>query len=229
MATANRILTRLSRVTSDRAFIAEIDGLRFFAIISVVLFHLNGYMKHYSRVGFAESPETSTLNSLLGQGHFGVQLFFVISGFILAVPFAEHYMTQRSIPSLGKYFKRRLIRLEPPYIVNLVILFVLLLIVNQENGLQLLPHLLASMGYVHNAIYLDGSTDQPCGLVLRSRSSILHPCTSTDWSVPGPSCLDATYYSGRRRLDVCVGLPLRGVAPLFTWPGCVFLCRHPFG
>jgi len=40
---ADHLLARLARVTSSGQLIPEIDGLRFFAIISVVLFHLNWY------------------------------------------------------------------------------------------------------------------------------------------------------------------------------------------
>ena len=38
------ILSRLKRVTSSGDFVAEIDGLRFFAIAAVFVFHLNLYL-----------------------------------------------------------------------------------------------------------------------------------------------------------------------------------------
>ena len=154
----DRVLARLSRVTSGGTFIAEVDGLRFIAIFSVLLYHLNNYLKRYSTVSFSSPPSSATLDLLLRQGHFGVQLFFVISGFILALPFAEHYLTRKGRPALGKYFKRRLTRLEPPYIVNLLVAFVLLLGVNHLKAAELAPHLAASMTYLHNAIYKEIST-----------------------------------------------------------------------
>ena len=37
-------LLRLRRITSSGAFIPEIDGLRFVAIMSVLFYHLRGYL-----------------------------------------------------------------------------------------------------------------------------------------------------------------------------------------
>jgi peptidoglycan/LPS O-acetylase OafA/YrhL len=129
MSLTDKVITRFSRITSGGTFIPEIDGLRFFAIMSVVLYHLNEYLKIHGSEKFRQSTETSMLNLALSQGHFGVQLFFVISGFILAIPFAEHYMNKKGFPALGKYYMRRLTRLEPPYIANITVLFVFLLII----------------------------------------------------------------------------------------------------
>lgn len=47
-------------------------------------------------------------------------LFFVISGFILALPFAQHFLSGGPPVPLGKYYRRRLTRLEPPYLVALL-------------------------------------------------------------------------------------------------------------
>ena len=61
----------------------------------------------------------------------GVELFFAISGFILGIPFASHYL--RGVPrvNLRRYFIRRLTRLEPPYIINLMVLAGILVIVTR--------------------------------------------------------------------------------------------------
>jgi len=135
----------------------EVDGLRFFAIMSVVFYHLNGYIQDYSTVKFATPPSNTFLSLVLAQGHYGVQLFFVISGFILALPFAEHYLKRPTVPALGRYFKRRISRLEPPYIANLVLVFALLVLVKKGTFSILIPHLLASIVYLHNLIYRQAS------------------------------------------------------------------------
>jgi peptidoglycan/LPS O-acetylase OafA/YrhL len=91
--------SRLSRKTSSSKLIPEIDGLRFLAIITVVIFHLN--------TAYARSMGIEWLQSiqLLG-GHttplavgwwmvrldMGVKVFFAISGFVLALPFLQHYL-----------------------------------------------------------------------------------------------------------------------------------------
>lgn len=158
MSLTDKIVARFSRITSGGKLIPEIDGLRFFAIMSVVLYHLNEYLKIHNFKAFRESAEGSFFNLFLSQGHFGVQLFFVISGFILATPFAEHYMNKTGLPALGKYYKRRLTRLEPPYIANIVLLFAFLYIIEGQNFSEMFRHFAASVGYLHNTIYGQAST-----------------------------------------------------------------------
>ncbi len=122
------------------------------------LFHLNEYLKNHNAVTFRESAKDSYLDLALSQGHFGVQLFFVISGFILAAPFAEQYLNKAGLPPLGKYYLRRLTRLEPPYIANIVVLFVSLLIIQGDKFGDLFTHFLASIFYLHNVTYGEAST-----------------------------------------------------------------------
>ncbi|MDD5544854.1 MAG: acyltransferase [Acidobacteriia bacterium] len=147
------LLRHLSRESSTGQFIAEIDGLRFIAIMSVILYHLNGYLvkKGGYEGGF------SYLSHFLNQGFFGVPLFFVISGFIISYPFARAYDRGREQPRLGKYYLRRLTRLEPPYIFNLVLIFILLVIVKGAPIGEYARHLAASIFYLHNQIYGNGS------------------------------------------------------------------------
>jgi peptidoglycan/LPS O-acetylase OafA/YrhL len=143
------LVSKASRDTTSRQFIAEIDGLRFIAIFSVILFHLNWFIT--SKTG--RSDEADFLTKFLSHGHIGVQLFFVISGFVIALPFAKGYLLNGRRPSLRQYLFRRLTRLEPPYIVNLLFRFALLPLATADTFSDLLPHLLASMGYLHNIIY----------------------------------------------------------------------------
>jgi peptidoglycan/LPS O-acetylase OafA/YrhL len=77
-----------------------------------------------------------------------VPLFFALSGYIIAVPFLGP-----NPPALGKYFLRRLTRLEPPYIVSMLVVFALKVTVLGVAASALLPHLLASLAYLHGPIY----------------------------------------------------------------------------
>ena len=95
-------------------------------------------------------------------GHYGVQLFFVISGYILSLPFVEAHRQSRPSPGLRAYFLRRFTRLEPPYVVNLLLSAVIVaaafnlgLRTKGADFSRLLPHLLASMVYVHGFLYHD--------------------------------------------------------------------------
>jgi peptidoglycan/LPS O-acetylase OafA/YrhL len=162
-----RIGDRLSRVTSGGGFIPEIDGLRFIAIAAVVLHHICSiYLEGSGRFGgdvrfprdWRRLSSESTLVHVLWQGYFGVHLFFVLSGFVLGLPFARHYLGGASKPSLKNYFLRRLTRIEPPYILNMLVCLGLFAIHNPPIYRDTMEHFWASLFYVHNAIYSRGST-----------------------------------------------------------------------
>ena len=93
-----------------------------------------------------------------GNGDRGVVLFFVISGYILARPFLREHLLEGHPVKLGKYFLRRLTRLEPPYILALLICTFAERTANHVPIQTLLPHLFASLIYNHNLIYGQMST-----------------------------------------------------------------------
>ncbi|HEX6368832.1 MAG TPA: acyltransferase [Longimicrobium sp.] len=147
-----RLLARLSRRTSSGRFIPEIDGLRFVSIALVVLYHMAGYV--------AGRPGVSTGGPLFGvaiHGHYGVPIFFVISGFVLGLPFASQHLSAGRQVRLRPYFLRRLTRLEPPYVLAMLALFPAVAVMTGTPPSQLLPHLLASLAYVHNLVYAQPS------------------------------------------------------------------------
>jgi peptidoglycan/LPS O-acetylase OafA/YrhL len=150
-------LSMLRRQTSGRAYVPEVDGLRFIAILSVVLFHI--------AVQVSEQPHGGVISNLMNpvvhNGYRGVQLFFVISGFILGLPFARHRLTGAPMMRLRDYFLRRVTRLEPPYIVIILLRAALLVFVVHQSAKAVLPHLLATLGYAHSLIYARYSTINP--------------------------------------------------------------------
>jgi peptidoglycan/LPS O-acetylase OafA/YrhL len=154
---SDRILLSLSRETSSGRFIPEMDGLRFVAIAMVILYHLNGYLM--TKTAFYErgpGPDWLCCSALVG--FHGVELFFVISGFILALPFASHHLSGAPAVSLRKYYLRRLTRLEPPYFVTIFLLLALAIWIHPSPASAVLPHFGASLLYLHNLIYGGQST-----------------------------------------------------------------------
>ena len=145
-------------ITRGRRFIPEVDGLRFVAITAVVLYHLSGYTRTKHMTGGAIGPGEAWFPQVLGLGRYGVQLFFVLSGFLLAMPFAKWRLHLGDKPSLRKYYLRRLTRLEPPYIVSMLLLFLGgVAALGRTVGLSHSWNLVASLFYQHNLIYGDGS------------------------------------------------------------------------
>ena len=150
---SERFLAPYRRITSSGQFIPEIDGLRFIAILSVYIYHVAGDVLRHSPAGTGLALDGNWLFSVTQILNVGVPLFFVISGFILGMPFAAaHLHRQRPVP-LKKYFLRRVTRLEPPYILCLLLFFALKVIAGRGGAAQLLPNLFASTFYVHNLVY----------------------------------------------------------------------------
>ncbi len=147
------ILARFNRVTTSGKFISEIDGLRFIAIGTVVLFHVAVNLAIKSPAAYGPQREGTLIWDIARFGFHGVELFFVISGFILASPFAAHRLLGKPRVKLGQYFLRRVTRLEPPYMVCMILFFFIAVYVKGADFGMLLPHLGASMIYLHNLIY----------------------------------------------------------------------------
>lgn len=141
------------RITSSGLFIPEIDGLRFIAIAIVMLQHV---------VGFLSVKDPLLRDNLSCAGFFyyyaplGVPLFFVISGFVLALPFARHFLSGGAKPKLKSYYLRRISRLEPPYLLAMTILLVgVVFVARSVPAAEALKSYAASIFYLHNIIYPD--------------------------------------------------------------------------
>lgn len=139
-------MVRFRRITSQSTFIAQIDGLRFIAIASVVLFHIYAALETRSAI-----PTPYRENIDLAKR--GVELFFALSGFILGVPFASARFLNSVAVNLKHYFLRRLTRLEPPYIISLFVWAAADYVTVHEKWHEMFPHLLASCVYMQNVVF----------------------------------------------------------------------------
>lgn len=159
-----RVYPFLKRRTNTTAFIPQIDGLRFLAIFMVVLFHINIFVTN--KIPFAFTRPTSDywlMFNFLQTDRKGVLLFFVISGFILALPFAKAARGLSKKVELKSYYLRRLTRLEPPYFFVMIACFLGIWLLPGNSFAKmfdqsfsgLLPSLGASLGYMHNIVFSD--------------------------------------------------------------------------
>jgi peptidoglycan/LPS O-acetylase OafA/YrhL len=146
-------LLPFKRITYSTAYLPEVDGLRFLAIFSVVaIMHTTNFLdeKFY---GNQLIPEGYWKQFFLEGGN-GVGLFFAISGFILSLPFARWRLQGGPPVSLKRYFLRRVTRLEPPYVIVLLVLFAAQVwVLHMYSAKELLPHLVASVFYVHTLVF----------------------------------------------------------------------------
>ena len=85
---------------SENKYINSIDGLRALAVVAVMIFHMN--------------------SSFLPGGFTGVDIFFVISGYVVARSLAFKERTSMRI-FIQEFYRRRLIRIYPALLVCLLV------------------------------------------------------------------------------------------------------------
>lgn len=96
--------TPIQGATSRRFY--ELDSLRGLAALTVVLYHFDNICSASVQLIFLNSP----LRILIA-GHQAVILFFLLSGFVLTLPYAKH-----SNPSYGPFLLKRFCRIYLPYL-----------------------------------------------------------------------------------------------------------------
>ncbi|HEY5313651.1 MAG TPA: acyltransferase [Pirellulales bacterium] len=96
-----------------------VDALRGLAALSVAAYHISRYgpLAHA-----AEHSIPDFVQLLLKHGWIGVQIFFVISGFVIAYSLRRAAVTPRFI---GQFALRRSLRLDPSYWTTIVLVLVL--------------------------------------------------------------------------------------------------------
>lgn len=148
-------LVNLLRRKSSQRFIPEIDALRFFAIIPVMFAHLSQAFLDYN-INFDRQliESQSLLREICYNGNLGVELFFGISGFILTLPFINLKWSELKFK---KYFLRRLVRIEPPYFIALLLFFLVHMFMAEKELGFLWERFLSSFFYGHNLIHHDYS------------------------------------------------------------------------
>ncbi|MFN9643688.1 MAG: acyltransferase family protein [Cyanobacteriota bacterium] len=132
----------------------EIDGLRAFAVIAVIINHFN--------------------KDLLPSGYLGVDIFFVISGYVITASLASRE-SKNFLEFLTGFYERRIKRLVPALLVFVLITSILISLVNPVPGDALSLGWKALFGMSNISLY-QSSTDY------FSQSTKLNPFTHT-WSL----------------------------------------------
>ncbi|HET7065220.1 MAG TPA: acyltransferase [Rudaea sp.] len=115
---------------SSSSYLPNLTGVRGLAAVWVLAFHgwqfSNGPSLVLPFPGFALD-----LTPLFKCGYFGVDLFFVLSGFLLSMPFHRAALEGRPWPSLKQFWIHRCRRVLPAYWLQLLILTVVLAYLGQ--------------------------------------------------------------------------------------------------
>jgi peptidoglycan/LPS O-acetylase OafA/YrhL len=129
--------------SGSRQRLLFLDGLRGLAALAVVGYHF-----------YARSPLADSLGPVLPRwidlalrnGQMGVDVFFVLSGFVIAMSIDGAKITRGYV---GRFALRRSIRLDPPYWVTLAIASVLLFVAHRPiTAGQVVAHVFYLQGII---------------------------------------------------------------------------------
>lgn len=137
----------LQRDTGKKKLIPEIDGLRTLALLPVIFMHFNTNYKRYLGTALGDGYE-----NIVNNGERGVFLFFAISGFILSLGF-YNILSKGGEIDYKSYLLRRLTRLEPPFIISTLGLFLMVQFSFDGGWKALLNHLIPTLTYTHHLIF----------------------------------------------------------------------------
>jgi peptidoglycan/LPS O-acetylase OafA/YrhL len=136
----------MQRFTPPKVRIGELDALRGLAAVAVMVYH---FTYHYGRnVGHLDRPLFE-----LTFGHFGVQLFFMISGFVI-------FMTLEKTRTAMDFVVSRFSRLYPAYWAALAISSLFVYTIGLPSQRLPLPDLAANLTMIQSLLHyrhLDGS------------------------------------------------------------------------
>lgn len=135
---ASRTKPPVVTTPDPREHLLGLDVLRGMAIIGVVVGHIANYWGRVYRKGPVELPflEVDVLQGLLAFSGYGLWLFFLLSGYLLAG--TEQRRARSGSYSLRSYAKRRVLRLVPAYYVAIVL--VILFGSAQTSLVQVVAH-----------------------------------------------------------------------------------------
>ena len=106
--------------------IAVLDGVRAMACLLVLFFHVNVISRDGHTWQVAVRPLTSAVaGSIALAGSSGVTLFFVLSGFLLFLPYAKSLLFESMWPSARLFYLRRALRIVPAYYAALFLIILL--------------------------------------------------------------------------------------------------------
>lgn len=103
-----------SGLRDQQHYLGELESLRGIAIVLVFLFHFYGITYGI------EAGDFNLGMSFIAAGNTGVTLFFVLSGFLLSLPFLRCQQSGHNI-SLKDYYRARALRILPLYCFTVVV------------------------------------------------------------------------------------------------------------
>ncbi|HID46898.1 MAG TPA: acyltransferase [Chromatiaceae bacterium] len=134
---------------SARIYLDSLTGLRGLAALWVAVWHVWGFAGRPA-YEFDLWGMSLDLTPLVRTGWAGVDVFFVLSGFVLGLAYCQAWLGNRPPVATREYFRRRLLRVLPAYHVQIAVLLAILPV--SGAAFPPLKDLLAQVFMVHNLL-----------------------------------------------------------------------------
>ncbi len=121
MQTFSQGVTDSLEVSKPKNQIPVLDGARAIACLAVLFYHVN-YLARVYGIWRPLHGINNLVATLVYFGDSGVILFFLLSGFLLFLPYAKALLFDSSWPSLRRFYLRRIFRIIPGYYVALFLI-----------------------------------------------------------------------------------------------------------
>jgi peptidoglycan/LPS O-acetylase OafA/YrhL len=122
--------------------IKVLDGFRFIAVISVLLYHLTNPL-------IAKYPHHDFFLHIFKYGGLGVQFFFMISGFVISYTLAH-------TPTLAAFYRNRFSRLFPAMLLCSFLTFLVARLINDPvyyTGAKQVQNLIPGLTFINPSLY----------------------------------------------------------------------------
>ncbi len=116
-------ITSALSVGKQKNPIYALDGVRAVACLCVISFHLNLFsLLAHLWLPILNDVGATFISSIALAGEMGIMLFFILSGFLLFLPFAKAIVFDQPRPPLRRYYIRRIFRIFPGYYISLFLM-----------------------------------------------------------------------------------------------------------
>jgi peptidoglycan/LPS O-acetylase OafA/YrhL len=146
-------------MVSRKDYLQGLTGIRGFAAVWVLVYHTWTFFALRS-VTVGAGGATLDLTPFFSLGWAGVDVFFVLSGFLLALPFVRAGLSGAPRPSFRVFFQRRVLRVFPAYFAQLLILIPLAL-AGKLGDVPSLANIAAHLALAHNSPEYNGAINTP--------------------------------------------------------------------
>lgn len=124
----------LEKNTSSGFYLDNLTGIRALAVLWVLIFHTWAFTGDSLTIKLPWTDHEIGLTRLVRQGAWGVDIFFVLSGFLLTMPWIKNGIKAPTWQDSLTFYKRRLLRILPAFYFTLLGLIYIL-----QYGLGPLP------------------------------------------------------------------------------------------